>query len=118
MGNLVGSDGVALLNYPTSLVSGSYSMSLGSESLTIGSLTLEAASGLWLSATPTESSEDGMVGMAVSTEILITALTTAGIPSDATDILNTIADIDTDQDGQADAISMAFHFTGVSCYLN
>ena len=116
-GALLGSDGVALATYPIGLSSGAYSTSFPTSSFSLGSISLQSSTDLYLSGTPTLSSHSGLIGFGVDEQKLASALTAAGAPEELLRVLTNLPDLDMDHDGVDETISMAFEYSGPACGL-
>lgn len=108
-GAAVGSDGVAVAATDSALTDGAYAEVLASEEITLGAFAFQAATGLHFEGTATANANQGRFGMAIRVAPLTAALEAAG-QAEVADTLAALADIDSDEDGAADAISATFTF--------
>lgn len=116
-GAAVDAEGAVLVATETALVGGTYTVSLATGSLPVGSYELEFATGLWISAEPTLEGETGLIGFGVSIDALTLALEAEGTDASVISALVALADLDLDGDGTPDAVSMAFAFEAAPCLL-
>ena len=116
-GPSVDETGRAVVATQTPLTAGNYLVELATGSLTIGSYTLEFATGVQVFGETAPESERGVIGFGVSIEALQVALTAEGVSEEMQNALIALADLDLDQDGTPDAISMAFRFEGAEGFL-
>jgi hypothetical protein len=108
--------GVALVSTDASLDAGAYAVTVASEAITVGDFTFQAATGLHLEGTASAASNTGRLGIAIRVAPLVAALEAAD-KADTAATLSALADVDTDTDGTADAISATFTFRAQACSL-
>ena len=61
---------------------------------------------------------EGRIGLAITIDDLLALATRLGLDTSQVDALSALADIDTDADGDPDAVSAVFAWLGVGCLLD
>jgi cytochrome c biogenesis factor len=84
------------------------------QSVEVGGYTLESVSGVVVEGTATAAGNQGVMGFAISVETMVPIAEANGY---SRDIVERLADIDSDGDGTNDALSIAFVFTSVPASL-
>lgn len=115
-GPAVDAEGRAVAGVQTALSGGAYTVALLDESLEIGSLELASATPIWLAGALDADAHSGLIGLGVGVDAIVLALEAVGYAEQAA-LVETLADLDTDEDGAADAISLALRFDAVACGL-
>lgn len=115
-GSAVDADGHARVFTVSSLAAGAYDFTTGGVPIIVGSLEFEPDQ-LFLRGTMSAASNDGQVGMPIPVDVLVAALDAAGYGSMGTAIQRQ-ADLDLNGDGTKDAISAAFDFRSVPCFVD
>jgi hypothetical protein len=114
-GEAVDDQGRARASVEAPLVDGDYEVALVTEALSVGELSLEATTPIYLRGTVDASSHVGTLGFGASVQGLVAAATALGANPTLVKQLEDLADLDTDGDGTSDAISTAWTFEAVAC---
>lgn len=115
-GVAVDANGRAYVGANAELSSGVYEVELLGESLVVGELELSTATPFYLLGTLSGQDNTGLLGFGLSVDALTAALVAAGYAEEA-ELVVQLADLDTDSDGEADALSVAMYFEGLPCGL-
>ncbi len=107
-------DGLAPAGVDVPLAAGHYTAVLADESIQVGALTFQAATGLHIDGQVSVDTHTGLLGFAMPIERLTDLTELLGSSEDAGE-LQALADIDTDGDGTPDAISIVFAFSTTPC---
>lgn len=113
----VDADGVALAQAPGVLVGGRYTATLPPGDFQVGSIVFAVATNIVLSGQVTASGQTGRVSLGVTKPAIESALTAENLDSGTIALLTGLADLDLDQDGTLDAVSMSFDFEATACGL-
>lgn len=118
-GTSVDADGNAKTFNEVPLSAGTYTAVFPARDVQVGANELTATTELHLGGrSVSERDQAGLYGFAVSVQSFLDFAEAQGMDGTDLDRLSALADIDTDQDGDADSISTAFEFQAVSCTLN
>lgn len=112
----VDAQGRALVTQATVMVNGDYSATLAQGTYIIGGLTIQTATPVYLDGTATAGVHDGLLSFAIGVPALTAILQAFGQGALAPVVAN-LADVDTDGDSIADALSVAFRVEGVPCVV-
>ena len=115
LGNGFDADGHPTARLPTSIVRGGFEVTTDDLNIQNSPLPVQDAARFFLGADVTSSTLSGTIAFALPSDAFIEALADFGVevPPTFAGLIANLADIDTDGDGEDDAISMAFDFTGV-----
>lgn len=111
-GPAVDEEGRARDTIPTALVGGKFQAQLSAPGIVLGDVELSAATDLFIAGTPTESHHDLLVSFGIRVEALEQLAGEKGGP-----VVEGLADLDTNGDGEMDAISAAFAMAARSCFV-
>lgn len=112
VGRQLNSGGLAKTSCPATLSGGVYTVAMLEGSITIGGITLESATPIYVEGELGDESTTGVIGMALPLDSLLTLADRLGLESDALEVLESLMDIDSDGDGSMDAVSAAFVYSG------
>lgn len=115
-GAAVDADGRAVAGVDVALAGAAYSATLLDEALVVGSVELQSATPIHIAGEVSGDVHNATVGLGVATATLVVALEAAGYP-DAATVLAGVADLDLDEDGTPDAVSLALDLGAIGCRL-
>lgn len=111
----VDASGLALERSPGAITGGTYEAWVDASSFQVGSFVFDVATGVHVRGLADASAQTGLVGIGVTTDALAYALGQEGFDPGLIDLLAGLADLDLDDDGTPETVSMAFTFDATAC---
>lgn len=111
----VDTGGLALEHSPGAIRGGTYEAWVDASSFQVGSFVFDVATGVYVRGLADASAQTGLVGIGVTTDALAYALAQEGFDQGLIDLLAGLADLDLNDDGTPETVSMAFTFDATAC---
>jgi hypothetical protein len=109
--------GVALAGADGAIVDGHYVVTIPADTFQVGSIVFDVATDIALEGDVTAAGQSGRVSLAVTTDAIESALTAESIDATVIGLITGLADLDLDEDGTLESVSMSFTFEASACAL-